>query len=102
MSLAKLAIEQFEKRNKAYGYPSECEECGKEYQRRCGSKYCMPCRPIIMSRHNRLTSMKQRAKKKRLKELGREIDNLYLYPQGPMWRIEKAEKELDILKENNN
>lgn len=32
-----------------------------------------------------------------IEELQKEIDFLYLYPPAPMWRIEKAQKELDEL-----
>ena len=36
---------------------------------------------------------------KRIKELEKEKDYLYMYPQAPMWKIEKIEKEIKLLKE---
>jgi len=38
-------------------------------------------------------------KRTKIEELERELKFLWLYPQGPMWKIEKLEKELKEEKE---
>jgi len=71
MPLIKQAIQQSNNRISTNGFPSECEECGDEYMKSKGSKYCVMCRSSVMSRNERIRSKRRRQRIKRDKDINK-------------------------------